>query len=225
MLDRRLRLRRPPRMVVSASETLRPKYREVMEKAFDAPTTELYGMGEGVGGYARCELGGFHLDFENGIVELLPVEGGDPDVRRVVMTGLRNTAMPLIRYDSGDLARISRAACGCGRASPCIDSIDGRTEDFICTPDGRRVVGVNQIFKWATHLREAQVVQRRSDAVEVRMVVEPGYDEREEEVLRREFRDRLGPRVAVTFTRVVSIARSTNGKMRAVIVEPPAIPG
>src|SRR5207253_2441685 len=106
MLERGLSLREPPRCVATGSETLFADDRDLLARAFGAPVTELYGMGEGIGGYSRCERGAFHVDFELGIVELLPApEMSDPALRRVVITGLVNRAMPFIRYETGDHAR------------------------------------------------------------------------------------------------------------------------
>ena len=213
-------LRTPPRWVVTGSESLLPHQRVVLERAFGARTTELYGMGEGAGGFSRCHAGRFHLDFELGVVELLPQPAHlavDPDVRRIVVTGLQNPAMPFIRYETGDLARVARDRCDCGRASPIVEAIDGRIEDYIATPDGRRVVGINQVFKWAPHLREAQVIQQRSNAVEVVFVRGVGFTDGELQILRDELGRRLGSSVTIAFREVDNIPRAASGKMRAVV--------
>jgi phenylacetate-CoA ligase len=220
MDERGITLRTPPRWIVTGSESLLPHQRPVLERAFGARTTELYGMGECSGGYSRCPAGRLHLDFELGVVELLeqpPGLASDPDLRRIVVTGLQNPAMPFIRYETGDLARVARGACTCGRASPTVEAIDGRIEDYIATPDGRQVVGINQVFKWAPHLREAQVVQDRVDAIEVHFVPAPGFTEGELGILRDELTRRLGAAVAIHFRPVEAIPRTANGKVRAVV--------
>jgi phenylacetate-CoA ligase len=222
MVDRGLRLAKPPRCVATGSETLSTEQRDVIARAFDAPVTELYGMGEGVGGYSRCEAGSFHEDFELGIVELLPADTGDgpsdATLRRVVVTGLKNAAMPFVRYETGDLARVSERSCTCGRASATIASVDGRAEDYLRTPDGRMVVGMNQVLKWAPSVREAQIVQERLDHVEVRFVPGRGGDvEREMNRVRDELSQRLGPAVRIELRVVDAIPRGAGGKMRAVV--------
>ena len=45
-----------------------------------------------------------------------PVEPGTPG--RLVGTGLHNMAMPLLRYDVGDVASLSTEVCTCGRGLP-----------------------------------------------------------------------------------------------------------
>ncbi len=218
MADRGLSLRDAPKCVATGSETLAPDDRALLARTFRAPVTELYGMGEGLGGYSRCEAGGFHLDFEQGIVELLPApEMSDPAIRRIVITGLVNRAMPFLRYETGDHARITDRACTCGRESPTIESIDGRIEDSIRTPDGRRVIGMNQVFKWAPSLREAQIVQERIDAIEVLYVATGSAPHEELKRVREELGRRLGSAMRIEMRAVDAIPRAANGKLRIVV--------
>jgi hypothetical protein len=63
-----------------------------------------------------------HVCAESFFVELLD-EAGEPapqgELGRVVLTSLHNFAMPLIRYDIGDLAAFG-PACSCGRGLPAL---------------------------------------------------------------------------------------------------------
>ena len=53
------------------------------------------------------------------------------DQGTVVVTGLMNDAMPLIRYDMGDIATLVPGyQCPCGRRAPVIERIDGRSESL-----------------------------------------------------------------------------------------------
>jgi phenylacetate-CoA ligase len=219
MLEHGLRLATPPRMICCGSESLSPAVAATLRDAFQASVTQVYGMGESAGGFAECEMGRLHLDFELGIVELLPIEGqpAGSTLRRVVCTGLQNLAMPLIRYQVGDHVQVSTSACGCGRRSRIIDSVDGRLEDFVVTSDGRRVFGLNQVFKLARQIKESQVFQDSVEAIQVRIVPSAGYDRSDEPVLRAELQLRLGPAVGITFHLVDAIERTAGGKLRAVV--------
>jgi phenylacetate-CoA ligase len=219
MLERGLRFSSPPRVVCCGSEELQPWVSETISTAFQAKVTQVYGMGESAAGFAECELGRLHIDFELGIVELLPVAGQPPDsrLRRLVCTGLQNLAFPMLRYEVGDYVQVSDVPCGCGRESVVIESVDGRLEDFVITPDGRHVFGLNQVFKLARQVKESQVVQERSTEVLIRLVPAQGYDGSDEDVLRAELALRLGGSVGIRFQIVESIPRTAGGKLRAVL--------
>ena len=53
--------------------------------------------------FHECEQHeGMHLNWEYGLVELLPTD--EKNVYRIIATNLHNFSMPLLRYDTGDLA-------------------------------------------------------------------------------------------------------------------------
>lgn len=129
--------------VVTTSEALTRPQRELLEEVFGAPVQNEYGCGE-VGAVAyECPEGGLHVMADNVLVELLDEEGdpvpeGEPG--DVVITDLRNRAMPLIRYDVGDRAAWD-GSCSCGRAFPTLGRIQGRAYDFVRDREGRRYHG------------------------------------------------------------------------------------
>ncbi|MGA2139355.1 MAG: hypothetical protein ABSH14_10880, partial [Verrucomicrobiia bacterium] len=109
-----------PRGVLSSSETLSPEMRVVIERVLQCPVYDWWGSNERVVTACQCErCGPFHVNGEGGILELAPVANGAGEAgQRMVGTGLINHAMPLIRYDLGDLAVPAKEPCGCGRGLP-----------------------------------------------------------------------------------------------------------
>lgn len=219
MIERGLRFQRPPGVVCCGSESLCPELVGTLTEAFQSRVTELYGMGESAAGFAECERGRLHADCELGIVELLPIPGQPPtsSLRRIVCTGLQNLAMPFLRYEVGDYAHLAPGPCPCGRHSPTVASIEGRLDEHLLTPDGRRVFGVNQVFKLARHVKEAQVVQESMRAVVLRLVPASTYDGSDERRLVDELRLRLGPDVSISVSLVGRIDRAASGKFIAVV--------
>ena len=59
-----------------------------------------------------------------------PLELEDGATGELVWTHLRREASPLLRYRSGDLARVWTSPCPCGRTEPRI-RIDGRRDDML----------------------------------------------------------------------------------------------
>ena len=54
-------------------------------------------------------------------------------------TSLFSTATPMIRYLLGDIATPLDDECPCGRGLPLLKNIEGRTVDFIVTPEGQYI--------------------------------------------------------------------------------------
>ncbi|WP_139363441.1 phenylacetate--CoA ligase family protein [Flavobacterium sp. LM5] len=95
--------------IISCSENLTNRHRAVIEKAFGVPVHNRYSTEElGVLGYQYEREGVFQLNTAHYIFEVLQMESDASvavgEVGRVVVTDLHSEAMPLIRYETGDLA-------------------------------------------------------------------------------------------------------------------------
>jgi phenylacetate-coenzyme A ligase PaaK-like adenylate-forming protein len=100
---------------------------------------------------------------------------------------------------------------------PVLERIDGRVEDYVITPDGRRVGRMDHIFKDALEVKEAQIHQPSQGRIVVRFVPRAGFDETVRRRLEQEFRGRLGDEIEIGWERVDAIPRQPNGKFRAVV--------
>jgi len=205
------------RVVLTNAEPLFAHQREAMEEAFDAPVRETYGMSELAAAAGECEEGKMHWFPDAGVVEI--VEAGPDGAGDLVATGLLNEDMPLIRYRVGDRVKPAPAGarCECGRTLPLLERIEGRLDDVIVTPEGRRVGRMDPVFKADLSIREAQIVQEALDVVRVRVVPGAEFGKRQEEELKQRVRLRLGEGVRVEVERVKEIERGSNGKFRAVV--------
>jgi phenylacetate-CoA ligase len=211
-------------VVLANSEPLLPHQRETIERAFQCPARETYGMTETVASATECEAGRLHQWPEEGLIEVLdgrcPVPPGSPG--EFVCTGLLNADQPLIRYRVGDCGRVRPAdeLCSCGRSLPLMASIDGRTDDILYTPDGRRVYRMNPVL-YGLPLREAQFVQEAVNRMRVRVVPAAGFGTASEQALAARIRERMGD-VGVLVEEVSAIPRTATGKFRLVICQMPA---
>jgi phenylacetate-CoA ligase len=177
-------------------------------------------MAEFVVAASECEAGSLHLWPEVGVLEVVPDRGSaaEESSGEFVCTSLLNTAMPLIRYRTGDRGRVAPPSrnCGCGRTLPVLESIEGRVDDTIYTTDGRRVGRIDPVFKTRLDLREAQIIQESLHRIRVRFVAGPGFKESSGQTIVQRLRDRLGP-VEVVLEPVANIPRSAHGKFRGVV--------
>jgi phenylacetate-CoA ligase len=110
-----------------------------IEATWGATVADSFGMSDVWSTMAgECEAReGLHLTTEgHAIPELVDPAGGAPVALRdgafgeLVWTHLRREASPLLRYRSGDLARVWTSPCACGRAGTRI-RIEGRVDDML----------------------------------------------------------------------------------------------
>lgn len=85
--------------------------------------------------FCDCEAGnGGHLHPDLIVLEAVddagrPVEPGEPG--ELVATPLQVTGMPLVRFRTGDIARLDVEPCACGRTSPRVGPIIGRKSQML----------------------------------------------------------------------------------------------
>ena len=214
----------PPRLkvVISNAEPLLPYQRALINRVFGCPVRDTYGMCEMLAGASECEAGRLHLWPEAGLVEVLDDHSDTPvppgTAGRLVLTGLLNRAMPLIRYEVGDRGVMAPPSdpCPCGRSLPVLQSIEGRMDDMVVTPDGRQVGRLDPIFKGALPVREAQIIQEALDHIRILVVPASGFAAHHREELKQALRARLGE-MRVEVEEVSVIPRSANGKLKGVI--------
>lgn len=214
-----IRLQHPPRITATASETVLPHQRRLIEQALDTELIDRYSQSEHCSGISECEHHTYHVDMEFGVIEFLPLEGGDGSLCRIISTGLCNPVMPLIRYDVADVATVRHGPCPCGRASPTVERIDGRIEGIIVTPDGRRLGRLDFLFKSTDRIKEAQLVQDAPDHLTANVVRRNGYRDEDERNLMKSLRAYLGEAIRIDLAYLPEIPRGPNGKFRQIVSE------
>ena len=206
-------------VVITNAEPLYDFQRTVIARAFGCPVRETYGMAEIVVAASECAASRLHLWPEVGWVEVMECNESLPGdaTGDLVCTGLLNADMPLIRYKVGDRGGVSVSPqdCSCGRALPQISRIEGRSNDVLLAPDGRRVFWLNPVF-YGLPVREAQIIQDAFDKLRVRYVPAPGFSSQTEHSIIERLYARMG-KVEVGMERVDAVPRGPNGKFRAVI--------
>ncbi len=206
--------------IMTNAEPLPLWQRRDIEHAFGCPVRENYGMAEAMVGASECEHGTLHLWPDAGVVELLHDDGSitNSGSGEVLGTTLHNRAMPLIRYRTGD--RIDgldpHASCACGRTLPVIRAIDGRRDDVIITPDGRRLGRMDPIFKDSLPIRKAQIVQVSRLELEVRLVPAEGYVSADGDTLAHRISQLVGD-MNISIVLCTNIPNESNGKFKGVV--------
>lgn len=121
-----------PKTVLLSGDYLPLAVRRAVEETWQCEVFDHYGLTEtGYGCAVECSAHfGYHLREADLLVEIIDPESGrslpDGETGEVVITTLGLRAMPLLRYRTGDRARILPGPCPCGSLLRRLGRIEGR---------------------------------------------------------------------------------------------------
>ena len=207
------------RGVLLMSESLRPFQRQAIAEGF-GPVSVLagYGLSEKVAIAGEILSRADEYEFEPlyGVAEL--VDGTDHPISvpgqqgRLVGTGFVSMGMPLIRYDTGDLATFVEApsAENCQRLR-VRDIVSRYAQDYLIT---RESGVITPIVLYANNrvAREVQFVQHEPGLVILRIVPEQGVEPRDLDALLNKMNERADGLLSVTLEIVDEIPLTPRGK-------------
>jgi len=209
--------------------------RQKIEKRFNAPAYNIYGLTEIIGpgvGLECSEQDGLHIFEDHFYPEIIDSETleilPEGEKGELVLTTLTREGTPLIRFRTKDITKLKRGECGCGRNLVKMDSITGRTDDMM------KIRGVSvfpsQIEKALLRIDELephyQIIVTRPhlmDEVEVR--VEASEDLFSDEIkelvgIKRKIENyihsEIGLRVKVTLVEPKTLPRSEGKAVRVI---------
>ncbi|MES2924414.1 MAG: AMP-binding protein [Verrucomicrobiota bacterium] len=208
----------PLREAIGVGEASPPELAGLCREIWDAPLASTYTAAEtGAMAYQCREGGRWHLQSEKSIIEVLDSEGhpcAPGTTGRVIVTPLHNFAMPLLRYEIGDLATVGEGPCACGRTLPILDAIPGRARDLLLLPSGELrppYYGHGAVMQ-VRSIRQHQVIQTTRNHVCFRLVVAQPLTREEEGHVIKSATNALGGAFGVSIEYVDEILRSPNGK-------------
>lgn len=148
---------------LTVSDRIDPQLRTLIQEVFGGRIIDRYSSEEF--GYIalQCPVHDhLHVCSPSLVVEVVDEEGNACDVGvpgRVLVTSLHNFAMPLIRYDIGDIAEFGEP-CDSGFNWPVLNQVNGRIRDSITLPDGefRLVTFFDSKMLGTRKLRDYQIV-------------------------------------------------------------------
>jgi len=156
------------RAVITTAEALDRPTRELFAATFGADVYDVYGLTEmGTIAWECSRHAGLHLSEDIALID--GVESGRESA--MIMTSLELTAMPLIRYQTGDVAVAPDAEpCACGRVFHRIPQVSGRMVDCLPLSGGGLLspYSVALALESIPGLARFQVVQEQTGALLVR---------------------------------------------------------
>ncbi|MHB0856761.1 MAG: phenylacetate--CoA ligase family protein [Anaerolineae bacterium] len=112
--------------------------RQQIEERLGILAIDIYGLSEviGPGVSSECEHRcGLHIAEDHFYPEIIDPKTGEQlpygQYGEMVFTSLTKEALPILRYRTGDISRLTPGTCACGRTTIRMDKISGRTDDMI----------------------------------------------------------------------------------------------
>ena len=202
------------------AETVLPQHRSVIEEILGCPMIDQYASSEGAPFILECEKGRLHIHPITGIFEVVDEDLQPAKEGEILVTSFSTRGTPLIRYRIGDRIKLAPDGefCACGSHFPIVDYIDGRSSDYIWSPENGKVNlgNISNCTKDAPGIICFQVVQKQENAVAVMLVKGREFTEQDYESFKRALVARLGSNMVINIQYVDEIPREKSGKFRIV---------
>lgn len=178
-----------PRHVTTYGISIDDAARGELTEMFGVRPLDIYGCSETGGIAYQCRAGDlYHLHHDAVLLEVVD-DSGQPatagQLGEVVLTGLFNPLLPMIRYRIGDSAVLSDRPCRCGQRLPALARVEGRTFDWLVDDAGRRVapqrLWMSTVSPRHRHFaRRYRVVQSADGSVVIEIEPSDAIDEQAE---------------------------------------------
>lgn len=207
---------------ITISESLATAVRHGIEKLFNTRVVSRYSDSEcGILSQQCVTKDEFHINSGSFYIELLKLDSDeaakDGEVGRIVVTDLYNHAMPIIRYDTGDLGVISHTP-QCGHGAKVFTRVDGRRIDNIFSTSGEVLspyIIINTLWKY-TELKQFQFIQYGEKEYELKLNKVAGQFVREVELI-GEIKAYIGEDALINIRYVDEIPLLASGKRKQVV--------
>jgi len=167
------------RRIFTSSEYLERNIRQYLEDTFQADVFDIYGCNEVKEIAWECpKHSGYHINEDELLCEILidgitaaPGVPGD-----IVITDIRNKAMPLLRYRTNDKGLLLTGTCNCGCGFARMNIVAGRSSEYILLPNGSKVwtYELTTSVESIAGLFQYQFVQKSKTQVDVLVVLNRG---------------------------------------------------
>ena len=203
--------------IIAMSEGLNSYTKQGMLKYFKAPVVSRYSnMENGIIASQSIDMkNDFRINWASYFVEVLkfnedkPVKYGEKG--RIIVTDFFNFAMPLIRYDTGDVGTIDYS-----QSPPIFDVIEGRKSDVILDTKGNIISSfiIAEINSF-NEIRQSQLIQEEEKKYVLKLNVTIKFDF-ENEIIKK-FKTYLGDDAEILIEYVNEIPLLGSGKRKTTL--------
>lgn len=176
-----------PRLVITQGGMVTQDFRDFVSKMFGSEVFETYGSIEFAHLAFECNQHcGLHMVTDGTYIEFVDEEGepvSPGEQGEIIVTGLHNYTMPLIRYRIGDLGIPTDEKCPCGRSWPLIKSIQGRLNDQITLSNGTKITMsniypyiYNELKENVFSISQYQIIQETKNKIVFKIIPGKEFD-------------------------------------------------
>ena len=211
--------------LVTAAEGLRPGCRELLAEHLGDEVFMSYGSREFMLIGMEClQHRGYHISADNLLVEVVDDDDNvlpPGETGRILVTDLRNTANPFIRYEIGDLGAMGdpAAPCPCGLPFPILSRVEGRLQEVIHLPTGDKLTAlfIPHLMKEFEWVEGYQLLQADSHAVTVNIVAREWPTPDRIAPIEHALREKVGNGIEIRFRKVETLTKTRSGKVPIVV--------
>jgi phenylacetate-CoA ligase len=207
--------------IIAMAESLGQDTRESLEYYFNAPVLSRYSnLENGILSLQFPNMGNcYHINWASYYIEILhPLEDiAVPygQLGRVVVTDLFNYCMPLIRYDTGDLAIMTESTPYFNKA-PAFERVEGRKMDIIYDTSGKpQSTFIVFHLEAYPEIKQFQFIQQGEKRYVIKLNMQGPF--KEEKKLSTLFKGYLGNDAVIDFQYVDEIPQLSSGKRRIAV--------
>ena len=208
------------KICIVTSEMLFKEDRFLLEAQFGIPVINEYGAAElGLIAFQNTK-NEWIINTEDLYIEILDENNqvlpyGEEG--RVVITALYNKAHPFIRYDLGDIGKLSKEST---QQKPILESLIGRTNDIAHLPSGKKAAGLTFYYVTKTvieddgNVKEFIIEQLKLDTFKISYVSSHELSEVKLNSIKNAVAHYLEPHLTILFERKTALERSPRGKLK-----------
>ena len=205
---------------VVTSEMLFDDDKSLLETQFNIPVINEYGA---------AELGVIALQNKNDewlinnddlFVEILDDNDNvlpNGEVGRIVITSLYNKAHPFIRYDIGDIGKLTKTSTS---TKSVLEKLIGRTNDIVKLPSGKKATGLSfyyvtkAVIEDDANVKEFIIEQLKLDIFKISYTSKIILSEKKTTQIKQAIETYLETGLTVVFERKENLLRSNRGKLK-----------
>ncbi len=208
------------KVCIVTSEMLFDKDRNLLENQLGIPVINEYGAAElGLIAFQNSKQD-WLVNTEDLYVEILDENNHIlpyGEAGRVVITSLSNKAHPFIRYDLGDIGKLSETST---LNKPILETLIGRTNDIVSLPSGKKAAGLTIYYVTKTiieddgNVKEFIIEQLKLDTFKITYVSNSELSSEKITKIKESIAKYLEPNLQVVLERKTALGRSKSGKLK-----------
>lgn len=208
------------RAIQTTSEPMPPAMRKRIEKTFNCEVFDKYGSREtNIVYHESPNHDGMLVQCENVCVEFLRESGQYCDYGesgKLILTTLNNFSMPLIRYETSDIAAPLEGYSSNSYKFQRMSSVSGREQDLICTNKGDYIDSYffSYLLMRFQNIHWFQVIQNQYDSLLIRILAPNGLEQKFRVEINERIKHHTNFDFKISYEILDEMPISTTGKFR-----------